>query len=59
MGVWAALRRSHGLRIGVPLDTTQVASSIERYFGNAPVEFVPLATGEAFFEGDMPISTAT
>jgi Na+/H+-dicarboxylate symporter len=46
-----ALHRSRGLRIGVPLDAAQVASSVARYFGNAPVELVPLPTAAAFFEG--------
>jgi ABC-type amino acid transport substrate-binding protein len=46
-----ALRRSRGLRIGVPLDAAQVASSVARYFGKAPVELVPLPTAAAFFEG--------
>jgi Na+/H+-dicarboxylate symporter len=48
-----ALRRSRGLRIGVPLDQSQVAFSIARYFGDAPVELVPLANGRAFFEGQL------
>ena len=45
------LRRSRGLRVGVPLDMTQVAFSMERYFGDAEVEFVVLETGALFFEG--------
>ncbi|MCG6896597.1 MAG: cation:dicarboxylase symporter family transporter [Thiocapsa sp.] len=46
-----ALHRSRGLRIGIPLDRSQVASSIARYFGNTPVELVPLPTAVPFFEG--------
>jgi Na+/H+-dicarboxylate symporter len=46
-----SLRRSRGLRIGVPLDSGQVAFSIARYFGKAPVELVPLPTAARFFEG--------
>jgi Na+/H+-dicarboxylate symporter len=46
-----ALHNSHGLRIGVPLDTTQVASSLTRYFDSAPVEFVPLPSAVPYFEG--------
>jgi Na+/H+-dicarboxylate symporter len=46
-----SLRRSRGLRIGVPLDSSQVAFSIARYFGKAPVELVPLPTAAPFFEG--------
>jgi Na+/H+-dicarboxylate symporter len=45
------LRQSKGLRIGVPLDASQVASSIARYFGKAPVELVPMPTAAPFFEG--------
>jgi Na+/H+-dicarboxylate symporter len=49
-----ALRRSEGLRIGIPLDRSQVASSIARYFGNAPVELVPLPSAVPFFDGRHP-----
>jgi Na+/H+-dicarboxylate symporter len=50
----AALRGSRGLKIGVPLDAEQVRASIERYFGDAEVEFVPLASSTPFFEGRHP-----
>ncbi len=49
-----SLRRSRGLRIGVPLDSSQVAFSVARYFGKAPVELVPLPTAAPFFEGRYP-----
>jgi Na+/H+-dicarboxylate symporter len=49
-----SLRRSRGLRIGVPLDSGQVAFSVARYFGKAPVELVPLPTAAPFFEGRQP-----
>jgi Na+/H+-dicarboxylate symporter len=49
-----ALHRSHGLKIGVPLDITQVKYSMERYFGDADVEFVTLETWQPFFEGRHP-----
>jgi Na+/H+-dicarboxylate symporter len=49
-----SLRRSRGLRIGVPLDSAQVAFSVARYFGKAPVELVPLPTAAPFFEGRHP-----
>jgi len=48
------LHRSHGLRIGVPLDISQVKYSMERYFGNADVEFVTLEFWQPFFEGKHP-----
>jgi len=47
----AQLHRSRGLRIGVPLDTRQIAFAMKRYFGNSDVTFVPLASAVAFFEG--------
>jgi ABC-type amino acid transport substrate-binding protein len=48
------LRRSHGLKIGVPLDIRQVKYSMQRYFGNANVEFITLAFWQPFFEGKHP-----
>jgi ABC-type amino acid transport substrate-binding protein len=47
----AQLHRSRGLRIGVPLDTSQVSASLKRYFGDAEVTFVPMESPRAFFEG--------
>ena len=49
-----ALRRSQGLKIGVPLDTSQVKYSMERYFGDADVEFITLEFWQPFFEGRHP-----
>ena len=49
-----SLHRSHGLRIGVPLDTRQVQYSMRRYFGDADVEFITLEFWQAFFEGRHP-----
>jgi len=48
------LRRSSGLKIGVPLDTSQVKASLSRYFGDAAVEFVPMDSPSAFFDGSRP-----
>mgnify|MGYP001829038616 FL=1 len=48
------LHRSEGLRIGVPLDTRQVIYSMQRYFGNADVDFVTLEFWQPFFEGKHP-----
>jgi Na+/H+-dicarboxylate symporter len=50
----AALRRSRGLRIGVPIDTSQIRYSIERYFGSADVEFVAMESAAPFFAGRHP-----
>jgi Na+/H+-dicarboxylate symporter len=49
-----ALHRSHGLKIGVPLDTSQVTYSMQRYFGDADVEFITLEFWQPFFEGQHP-----
>jgi Na+/H+-dicarboxylate symporter len=49
-----ALHRSRGLKIGVPLDLSQVKYSMERYFGDADVEFATLETWQPFFEGQHP-----
>jgi Na+/H+-dicarboxylate symporter/ABC-type amino acid transport substrate-binding protein len=48
------LHRSHGLKIGVPLDISQVKYSMERYFGDADVEFITLEFWRPFFEGLHP-----
>jgi Na+/H+-dicarboxylate symporter/ABC-type amino acid transport substrate-binding protein len=48
------LRHSHGLRIGVPLDTRQVESSRRYYFGDADVEYVVIEFWKPFFEGAHP-----
>lgn len=53
-GSIATLRRSHGLKIGIPLDMAQVKYSIERYFGDADVEFRTLEFWQPFFEGEHP-----
>jgi Na+/H+-dicarboxylate symporter len=45
-----ALRRARGLKIGVPLDVSQLRFSIKRYFGDADVEFVPLESLARFLE---------
>jgi len=49
-----ALQRSHGLKIGVPLDTRQLEYSMRRYFGDADVEFITLEFWRPFFEGRHP-----
>jgi Na+/H+-dicarboxylate symporter len=45
-----ALRKSRGLRIGIPLDATQVQYSMSRYFGGADVQFVVLESPSEFFK---------
>jgi Na+/H+-dicarboxylate symporter len=50
----AELRRSRGLRIGIPLDRRQVDASLRRYFGDAPVELVLLDFWKPYFEGARP-----
>ena len=41
-------------RIGVPLDTSQIAVSLKRYFGGADVTFVTFESSVPFFEGHVP-----
>ncbi|MCG6926421.1 MAG: cation:dicarboxylase symporter family transporter, partial [Acidobacteria bacterium] len=48
------LRRGHGLRVGVPLDVTQLDASIRRYFDDGEVELVPLENALPFLEGRRP-----
>ena len=49
-----ALRESRGLRIGVPLATSQLQASIELYFGDSDAEFVEIAHWQPFFQGLHP-----
>ncbi len=48
------LRQSRGLRIGVPLDASQIQYSMRRYFGDAEFELVVAETAGHFFEGRAP-----
>jgi len=48
------LGRSSGLKIGVPLDRTQIEYSMRRYFGDAKVEFVTIEFWKPYFEGKHP-----
>jgi ABC-type amino acid transport substrate-binding protein len=48
------LHQSQGLKIGVPLDTSQIALSMQRYFEGADVEFVVVEFWKPFFEGQYP-----
>ncbi len=48
------LRRSRGLKVGIPLDRRQVEYSMKHYLGNADVEFVLLEFWRPFFEGQHP-----
>ncbi len=49
-----ALRESRGLRIGVPLDASQIRTAMERYFGGSDAEFVVVEFWRPFFEGEHP-----
>jgi hypothetical protein len=48
------LRQMQGLKIGVPLDSTQIQTSMERYFGGTDAEFVVVEFWQPFFEGRHP-----
>jgi Na+/H+-dicarboxylate symporter/ABC-type amino acid transport substrate-binding protein len=50
----AALRRRQRLTVGVPLDTTQLAASMSRYFAGAGVEFVTFESPGSYFDGNHP-----
>ncbi len=48
------LRGRRGLKVGVPLDVTQLAASIERYFGRSGAELVAFESAATFFEKHPP-----
>jgi len=48
------LREGRGLRIGIPLDTSQLQTSIELYFGDGDTEFVEIEHWQPFFQGLHP-----
>jgi len=48
-----SLRSSSGLKIGVPLDSSQLKYSMKYYFGNADVKFMPTESASLFFEGKL------
>lgn len=48
------IRQEHALKIGVPLDASQIEYSVEYYFGGTDAEFVTLEFWNAFFEGKHP-----
>ena len=48
------LRRRRGLKVGVPLDVSQLAASIDRYFGASGAELIPFESAAAFFGANRP-----
>ena len=50
----ASLRRSSGLRIGVPLDERQTSTSIRHYFAGSDTEFITMDFWRPYFEGRHP-----
>jgi len=48
------IRQQRGLKIGVPLDTTQIAFSLEHYFGGTDAEFITVEFWTPYFEGKHP-----
>jgi ABC-type amino acid transport substrate-binding protein len=48
------LQNAKGLKIGVPLDTRQIEYTMQRYFGDADVEFVTIDFWPPYFEGKHP-----
>lgn len=49
-----ALRQSSGLKIGVPLDSSQIQTAIEHYFSGSDAEFIVLEFWRPYFEGLHP-----
>jgi hypothetical protein len=48
------LRHSKGLRIGVPLDQSQIETSMQYYFGESETEFVVVEFWSHYFQGERP-----
>jgi Na+/H+-dicarboxylate symporter len=48
------ISHARGLKIGVPLDTTQLEYVLRRYFEGTDAEFVPIEFWQPFFEGEHP-----
>jgi Na+/H+-dicarboxylate symporter len=48
------IHRQSGLKIGVPLDTRQIAYSLEHYFGGTDAEFITIEFWNPYFEGKHP-----
>jgi len=48
------LRNSRGLKIGVPLETSQLEFVMQHYFGRSDAEFVPVEFWDAYFNGEHP-----
>jgi ABC-type amino acid transport substrate-binding protein len=46
------LHNADGWKIGVPLNAKQIEYTMQTYFGNANVEFVPIEFWRPFFEGE-------
>ncbi len=53
-GTLEKIRRQRGLKIGVPLDISQIKFSVNHYFGETDAEFVSIDFWSAFFEGKHP-----
>jgi len=49
-----ALRSSEGLVVGVPLDSTQIETSMRHYFGEADITFRVIEFWEPYFRGEHP-----
>jgi ABC-type amino acid transport substrate-binding protein len=48
------IRQQRKLKIGVPLDSTQIEFSLQHYFGQSDVEFVTTEFWNTYFEGKLP-----
>lgn len=52
------IRRHKGLKIGVPLDLTQIEYSLEYYFGGTDTEFITIEFWAPYFKGEHPEADA-
>ncbi len=50
----AELRASSGLKIGVPLDASQIRTSMQYYFGDSDTQFITVEFWQPYFEGKHP-----
>jgi len=48
------IRQAQGLKIGVPLDTSQLEYVLRRYFDGTDAEFIRITFWKPFFEGQHP-----
>ena len=48
------IERTRGLKIAVPIDTTQIEHSMKQYFAGADAEFISVTFWDEYFRGEHP-----